>query len=135
MAAASASSQGGGEASVGAEANGGEGAAEGGVGAGGGPRLVIYSRDGCCLCDGLKEKIETALLMGTESSVLDGLQVEVRDITTRKEWMEAYQYEIPVMMRVTVDQSGNSIETLIPRQSPRASVDRVRKALEAAFST
>ncbi|CAI5484096.1 unnamed protein product [Closterium sp. Yama58-4] len=73
--------------------------------------------------------------MGTESSALDGLQIEMRDITTRQQWMEAYQYEIPVMMRVTVDQSGNTVETLIPRQSPRASVERVRKALEAAFSS
>ncbi|CAI5533666.1 unnamed protein product [Closterium sp. Naga37s-1] len=81
------------------------------------------------------EKIDTALLMGTESSALDGLQIEVRDITARQEWMEAYQYEIPVMMRVTVDQSGNAVETLIPRQSPRASVERVRKTLEAAFSS
>ncbi|CAI6002062.1 unnamed protein product [Closterium sp. NIES-65] len=128
---AAASSQGGAEASGGA----GAGGAEGEVGAGSGPRLVIYSREGCCLCDGLKEKIDTALMMGTESSALEGLQIEVRDITTRQEWMEAYQYEIPVMMRVTVDQSGNAVETLIPRQSPRASVERVRKALEAAFSS
>ncbi|CAI5514145.1 unnamed protein product [Closterium sp. Naga37s-1] len=186
---AAASSQGGAEASGGA----GAGGAEGEVGAGSGPRLVIYSREGCCLCDGLKEKIDTALMMGTESSALEGLQieeggrgggggkgerlgdgvgmmgerkrgrsvgegqdgaaaewvgehrgsestvgrravqVEVRDITARQEWMEAYQYEIPVMMRVTVDQSGNAVETLttlIPRQSLRASVERVRKALE-----
>ncbi|CAI5951585.1 unnamed protein product [Closterium sp. NIES-65] len=187
---AAASSQGGAEASGGA----GAGGAEGEVGAGSGPRLVIYSREGCCLCDGLKEKIDTALMMGTESSALEGLQIEeggrgggggkgerlgdgvgmmgerrgegvlgkikaalllsgsessagrgarhnseagvdggisVRDITARQEWMEAYQYEIPVMMRVTVDQSGNAVETLIPRQSLRASVERVRKVLEA----
>eukprot|EP00850_Spirogloea_muscicola_P024861 SM001648S02234 [mRNA] locus=s1648:178:1232:+ [translate_table: standard] len=89
-------------------------------------RLIIYSRPGCCLCDGLKEKVDAC----RQSGGLADLVVEVRDITTRSDWEEAYRYEIPVMSRAL---AGGS-EAVLPRPSPRVSVERLQRQLEDAFS-
>lgn len=96
-------------------------------------KLVLYSKPGCCLCDGLKEKLQAAFLLSGSDSLHDvDLQVthfshilslspfdwaviwlivlnfccwfcQVRDITTNPEWEKAYQYEIPVLARVLSD--------------------------------
>lgn len=96
-------------------------------------KLVLYSKPGCCLCDGLKEKLQAAFLLSGPDSIHDvDLQVthfshthslslclcvviwlivlnvccwfcQVRDITTNPEWEKSYQYEIPVLARVLSD--------------------------------
>ncbi|XP_057870052.1 uncharacterized protein LOC131076747 isoform X2 [Cryptomeria japonica] len=67
-------------------------------------KLLLYSKKGCCLCDGLKEKLHSAFLMGGPDSLAD-VQLEVRDITTNPDWEKAYQYEIPVLVRLLADGS------------------------------
>ncbi|KAH9299667.1 hypothetical protein KI387_031349, partial [Taxus chinensis] len=67
-------------------------------------RLLLYSKKGCCLCDGLKDKLHSAFLMGGPDSLAD-VQLEVRDITTNPEWEKTYQYEIPVLARLLADGS------------------------------
>ena len=41
-------------------------------------KLVLYSKQGCCLCDGLKEKLTTVLSAAGPGDDLHGIQVEVR---------------------------------------------------------
>ncbi len=79
--------------------------------------LILYSKEGCHLCEGLEEKL-------SKITEID-LKVEIRDITTNSEWWEKYQYEIPVLYLVT-----NDGETLIPRFSPRTSVTQLTKILQ-----
>ncbi|MGB0561325.1 MAG: glutaredoxin family protein [Spirulinaceae cyanobacterium] len=79
--------------------------------------LILYSKPGCHLCEGLQEKLEQI----TEFP----LELEVRDITTRPDWFERYEYEIPVLL---AEQAGQLI--LIPRCSPRASVSQVARMLQ-----
>lgn len=43
-------------------------------------RLVLYSKPGCCLCDGLKEKLHLVFMMGGEGSVSDDVELEVNPI-------------------------------------------------------
>jgi Glutaredoxin-like domain (DUF836) len=52
--------------------------------------LILYSKVGCHLCEGLQEKLE-------QITELD-IQLEIREITTNPEWFDRYQYEIPVLM-------------------------------------
>ena len=52
--------------------------------------LILYSKPGCHLCEGLHEKL--AQIQGLD------LELEIRDITTRDDWFQAYQYEIPVLV-------------------------------------
>lgn len=79
-------------------------------------QLILYSKPGCHLCEGLLEK-----LAQVESMVLE---LEVRDITTLPDWFEAYEYEIPVLHWV----SPTGPKPL-PRLSPRASVARLEQLL------
>lgn len=73
--------------------------------------LTLYSKPGCHLCEGLQEKLEQ----------IEGITLDIRDITTREEWFRAYQYEVPVLFQG---------EQLIPRPSPRASVVQLAKMLQ-----
>ncbi|KAK4359068.1 hypothetical protein RND71_021297 [Anisodus tanguticus] len=65
-------------------------------------KLILYSKPGCCLCDGLKEKLNAAFSLSSPHSLHD-VQLQVRDITSNPQWEKAYQYEIPVLARVLPD--------------------------------
>ncbi|NEQ25128.1 MAG: glutaredoxin family protein [Microcoleus sp. SIO2G3] len=79
--------------------------------------LILYSKPGCHLCEGLQEKL---------TQVQPPIALEIRDITSRSEWFDAYQYEVPVL--VVVDAQGQA-QTL-PRLSPRASLAQVEQMLQ-----
>jgi len=51
--------------------------------------LILYSKPDCHLCEGLLEKLEKIRQ--------PDWQLEIRDITSREDWFNAYQYEIPVL--------------------------------------
>ena len=85
--------------------------------------LIMYSKPGCHLCEGLQEKLEA--IQQSEAYAL-AFTLDIRDITTRSDWFEAYQYEIPVLFWADADATPRPI----PRPSPRASVDRVFKVLQ-----
>ncbi|HBB34578.1 MAG TPA: glutaredoxin family protein [Cyanobacteria bacterium UBA8803] len=79
-------------------------------------QLILYSKPGCHLCEGLQEKLEQ----------IQGLQIEleVRDITSREDWFQAYQYEVPVLCQTIGDR-----EEALPRPSPRLSVQQLEGML------
>ncbi|MCD7457372.1 hypothetical protein HAX54_034969 [Datura stramonium] len=73
-------------------------------------KLILYSKPGCCLCDGLKEKLNAAFSLSSPLSLHD-VQLQVRDITSNPDWEKAYQYEIPVLARVHPD--GTEIQNIL----------------------
>lgn len=87
-------------------------------------RLVLYSKPGCHLCEGLQEKLAQIAKPTWE--------LEVRDITQRDDWFQAYQYEIPVLF---LAKSGDAEADwiAIPRPSPRASVAQLEQMLQKYF--
>ncbi|XP_065880428.1 uncharacterized protein [Euphorbia lathyris] len=87
-------------------------------------KLVLYSKPGCCLCDGLKEKLQSAFLLSGPHSLHD-VDLQVRDITSNPEWEKAYQYEIPVLAKLLSD----GTEEILPRISPRLGVELVQKKI------
>ncbi|KAI7744424.1 hypothetical protein M8C21_017304 [Ambrosia artemisiifolia] len=92
-------------------------------------QLILYSKPGCCLCDGLKEKLHSAFSLSSSNSLHD-VDLQIRDITTNPDWEKAYQYEIPVLTTLRSD----GTEEVIPRFSPRAGVDFIQSKLAAALS-
>jgi hypothetical protein len=72
--------------------------------------LVLYSKPDCCLCERLEEKLRAITTLN--------LVLEVRDITSREDWLMAYQYEVPVLMGLVEDGTLQPI----PRPAPRLSV-------------
>jgi glutaredoxin len=87
-------------------------------------RLILYSKPGCHLCEGLLEKLEQIVKTPDFAS----LELEIRDITTREDWFQAYQYEVPVLslFNQVVDEN---CELSLPRPSPRASVQQLKQML------
>ncbi|MBW4564137.1 MAG: glutaredoxin family protein [Mojavia pulchra JT2-VF2] len=92
-------------------------------------RLILYSKPGCHLCEGLQEKLEQIQNLSFE--------LEIRDITTREDWFLAYQYEVPVLYlsnRRGTEGKTNVIEEHLPRPSPRASVQQLEQMLRKYLS-
>lgn len=83
-------------------------------------RLILYSKPGCHLCEGLQEKLQQIQKPDFE--------LEVRDITTRDDWYNAFQYEVPVLFRVSSQR--NDVEEPLPRPSPRATVQQLQQMLQ-----
>ncbi|MGF1601326.1 MAG: glutaredoxin family protein [Thermosynechococcaceae cyanobacterium] len=79
--------------------------------------LVLYSKPGCHLCEGLQEKLEQIQDLS--------LRIEVRDITTNPDWFQAYQYEVPVLHHSV----SEAVETPLPRPSPRLSTEQLEAFL------
>ena len=80
-------------------------------------QLILYSKPGCHLCEGLAEKLAQVSQINFE--------LEIRDINTRQDWFAAYQYEIPVLCQKLPDG-----EKPLPRMSPRASVSKLEQMLQ-----
>ncbi len=94
-------------------------------------QLILYSKPGCHLCEGLQEKLEQIQSIP--------LELEVRDITTQDDWFQQYQYEIPVLFWVS-QAEGATFDTLnstlhpIPRPSPRATIAQLEQMLQKLLS-
>jgi hypothetical protein len=78
--------------------------------------LILYTKAGCHLCEGLEEKLAQI----TEPPIT----IDRRDITTNEEWYATYQYEVPVLYAVI-----NGQVQQIPRLSPRGTVTQLQKLL------
>lgn len=85
--------------------------------------LILYSKPGCHLCEGLIEKLE---------EIQDpSLELEIRDITSRDDWFQAFQYEIPVLYKREVSLTSEQVmETPLPRPAPRLSVEQLQRFLQ-----
>ncbi len=83
-------------------------------------KLILYSKQGCCLCEGLLTKLQQVKNVEFE--------LETRDITTNSEWLDRYQYEIPVLCLVNAQQQ----EQELPRLSPRSPIEKLEKLLKSA---
>ena len=85
-------------------------------------QLILYSKPGCHLCEGLQEKLR-------QVSKID-FELEIRNITSREDWFTAYQYEIPVLCQKLPEG-----EKPLPRISPRASVAKLEQMLQKNLRT
>jgi hypothetical protein len=80
-------------------------------------QLILYTKQNCHLCEGLQEKLGKIKELNFE--------LEIRDIGTRKDWFNLYQYEVPVLsMKIPTG------EKIIPRPSPRISVEQLQRILQ-----
>ncbi len=83
-------------------------------------RLILYSKPGCHLCEGLAQKLAKIKELTFE--------LEVRDITTREDWFQAYQYEVPVLY--SMPNASEQVVVILPRPSPRATVQQLQRMLQ-----
>ena len=84
--------------------------------------LVLYSRQGCCLCEGLEQRLEALNLMGL------GVTLQVIDLDgagVTPELKARYDLEVPVLVV-----QGREL----PRVSPRLSGEGLFNWLQRALS-
>lgn len=84
-------------------------------------RLILYTKPGCHLCEGLQEKLKQIRELP--------LELEIRDIATREDWFQSYQYEVPVLYHVR-KKSEQMVVEMLPRPSPRATVQQLQRMLQ-----
>ncbi|NUN63287.1 glutaredoxin family protein [Pseudanabaena biceps] len=80
-------------------------------------KLILYSKQGCCLCEGLLTKLQQVKNVDFE--------LEIRDIATNSDWFDRYQYEIPVLCKLNAQQQ----EQELPRFPPRSPVEKLEALL------
>ncbi len=81
-------------------------------------KLILYSKQGCCLCEGLLTKLQQVKNVNFD--------LEIRDITTNSTWFDRYQYEIPVLCVLKDRQQ----EQELPRFPPRSPVTKLEELLQ-----
>lgn len=82
-------------------------------------KLILYSKPGCHLCEGLLEKLQLVQAVPFD--------LEIRDITSNLNWFEQYQYEIPILC--FWDEQLNQ-ERKLPRLSPRSPLTKLEELLK-----
>ena len=91
------------------------------------PTLVLYTKPGCCLCEGLAEKLEEVMSTragGAMGDVLRAMRLETRDVSARADWADAHATEVPVVTLLVAaaagkdDHGGNDREGAPPREVP-----------------
>ena len=121
--------------------------------------LILYTKPGCCLCEGLEEKLKAVLELAHQSQQrettttttagdvvnsnsknsrnthialdLREYALEIRDVSLKKEWADAHAGEIPVLF---VGKRGDADDaqtaSKVKRPTPRVSVERLKLDLE-----
>jgi len=91
------------------------------------PTLVLYTKPGCCLCEGLAEKLEEVMSTragGAMGDVLRAMRLETRDVSARADWADAHATEVPVVTLLVAaaagkeEDGGNDREGAPPREVP-----------------
>jgi len=81
-------------------------------------KLILYSKQDCCLCEGLLAKLQQVKNMDFE--------LEIRDIASNPDWFDRYQYEIPVLCLLNANQQ----EQELPRFPPRSPIEKLESLLK-----
>ncbi len=77
--------------------------------------LTLYSREGCCLCEGLEKRLRSLSLHHLDPP-LKLCVVDIDDIDTPKDLLARYDLHVPVMLLRREDLTEI---TELPRVSPR----------------
>ncbi len=93
--------------------------------------LVLYSRKGCCLCEGLEEKLKSLTLHDFDPP-LDLNVVDIDNIDTPLNIKNLYDNEVPVLeLCLGLNDSRNCI--VLPRVAPRLKEEGLSRWLKAQF--
>ncbi len=88
--------------------------------------LVVYSRKGCCLCEGLEERLRSLSLTDLKPP-LSLHVVDIDAVDTPKEIRIRYDSQVPVMF---LGKDGFKGMVAIPRVSPRLSDEALFRWLQ-----
>ena len=84
-------------------------------------RLVLYTKPGCCLCEGLEEKLGEIFRGGAGAAsgdALRALEFETRDVSTNETWARKHASEVPVLSLVRANAVENGRGSSSPGNPP-----------------
>lgn len=87
--------------------------------------LLLYSRQGCCLCQGLEERL-LALDLESWQPPLQLSVIDIDQADNSEELRARYDLEVPVL---ALSQVGEQALLVLPRVSPRLSGEGLRSWL------
>lgn len=97
-----------------------------------GPKLVLYSKPECSLCEGMKAKVEAVLDAAQYTGgALSGMNLEVRDASTKESWWELHGGNVPVLCLAVADREE---EIRLPKPAVRLNASRLGKRIEDQIS-
>ncbi len=94
-------------------------------------KLILLSREGCCLCEGLEERLRRISLENLKPPIeLQVIDIDQGMISDRLR--AQYSLEVPVMM---VKCKSNDNFAVLPRVSPRLAGEGLSKWLQELCAT
>ncbi len=93
-------------------------------------RLILYSRKGCCLCEGLEERLRS-LSLHDLSPKIELLVLDIDSADVSKQVREHYNLQVPVML-VEINDLTENFE--LPRVSPRLNGDGLFQWLQKTLT-
>tara|TARA_B100000029_G_C16814636_1_gene681781 strand:+ start:96 stop:407 length:312 start_codon:yes stop_codon:yes gene_type:complete len=89
-------------------------------------QLTLFSRDGCCLCRGLEERLRS-LSLDHLNPPLELRVIDIDDADTPKDIRAKYDLQVPVML---IGRSDFKESVELPRVSPRLNSEGLYQWLE-----
>jgi len=77
--------------------------------------LILYSREGCCLCEGLEHQLRSLALNHLNPSI-ELRVIDIDAVETPKEIRTRYDLQVPVML-LSISDTEKMVQ--LPRASPR----------------
>ena len=96
-------------------------------------KIFIFVRQGCCLCDSLKNKLAKINLNELFPNILEEIkEIDIDRVDLYKDKYKKYDYEVPV-----IAVGGTSSKEIIelPRISPRLKDDQLKNWFQKNIST
>ena len=93
-------------------------------------KLLIFTRQGCCICDALKKNIERIKITDIYSS-LEIEEIDIDRYDLYKDQYKKYDHEVPIV-GLKISSSNQFFE--LPRISPRLKDEQLTNWLKAKIS-
>ncbi len=89
-------------------------------------QLILYTRRGCCLCEGLEKRLKS-LSLDQLSPPLQLQVIDIDDHAVPGHLRASFDNEVPVLVLLTIDQNHSSV---LPRVSPRLKEEGLSRWLQ-----
>ena len=95
-------------------------------------KIFIFVRQGCCLCDSLKNKLAKINLNELFPNLEELKEIDIDRVDLYKDKYKKYDYQVPVIA-IEEDKSQKIIE--LPRISPRLKDDQLENWFKKNINT
>ena len=95
-------------------------------------KIFIFVRQGCCLCDSLKNKLAKINLNELFPNLVEFKEIDIDRVDLYQDKYKKYDYEVPV---IAIEDDKSKEVIALPRISPRLKDDQLESWLEKNINT